>query len=152
MVRKIAFCVLLMCAAGMATAATPAGAADARIYTVLTGAAERPGPGDPDAIGRALITIDDETNQLCLTLQWANVDGTVSGLHIHIAPTTAPGPIVVPFATPPTASTGQTVQCVTVENEALLDNIAANPQQYYINLHSTPSFGPGAIRGQLQGI
>lgn len=151
MVRRIVLCVLMMSSAAMVATATPAVADDARIVAILTGAAERPGPGDPDAIGRAYITINDAANQLCLSLQWANVDGTVSGLHIHVAPPTLPGPIVVPFATP-SGGSGVTVQCVTVANEALLDNIAANPQQYYINLHSTPSFGPGAIRGQLQGI
>jgi len=35
-------------------------------------------------------------------------------------------------------------------NEALLDNIAANPGQYYINIHTTPTYPAGAIRGQLQ--
>ncbi len=136
----------------LGTTAVPAAADDARIYTVLTGAAERPGPGDPDGIGQALITIDDETNTLCLAMQYANIDGTTSGLHIHFAPTTAPGPIVVPFTTPTQSGAGALYECVVVENEALLDNIAANPQQYYINLHTQPGFGPGAIRGQLQRI
>jgi CHRD domain-containing protein len=151
MVRRIALCVLLMSSAAMVATMPPAAADDARIIAYLTGAAERPGPGDPDAVGRAYITINDATNRLCLSLQWTRVDGTVSGLHIHRAPTTTAGPIVVPFATP-SGRSGQTFQCVTVADEALLDNIAANPQQYYINLHSTPSFGPGAIRGQLQSI
>ncbi|MFN2503343.1 MAG: CHRD domain-containing protein [Acidimicrobiales bacterium] len=151
MTRRIAVvaCLMILSVLG---AVSPAGAADARLYTVLTGAAERPGPGDPDAIGRAVITINDETNQLCLILQYANVDGAISGLHIHLAPTTASGPIVVPFANPTQQGSGQFRQCVTVDNEALLDNIAANPAQYYLNLHSAPSFGPGAIRGQLQAI
>ncbi|HEX2193179.1 MAG TPA: CHRD domain-containing protein [Acidimicrobiales bacterium] len=150
MVRRIALCVVLMSSAAVVALGTPAGAADARIVAYMTGAAERPGPGDPDAVGRAVITITDATNQLCLALQWARVDGTLSGLHIHLAPPTDPGPVVVPFSVPPTSSSGQFYQCVTVANEALLDNIAANPQQYYINLHSTPLFGGGAIRGQLQ--
>jgi hypothetical protein len=113
----------------------------------MTGAAERPGPGDPDGVGRAVITIDDATNQLCLVLQFANVTLPTTGLHIHVAPPESAGPIVVPFSNP---TTNQFSQCVTVANEALLDNIAANPQQYYINLHTQPFFGPGAIRGQLQ--
>lgn len=127
----------------------PATAADAHLYAIMTGAAERPGPGDPDGIGRSVITIDDETNQLCLALQFVNVTLPTTGLHIHIAPPTAPGPIVVPFSNP---TTNQFFECVTVANEALLDNIAANPQQYYINLHTLPDFGPGAIRGQLQHV
>jgi hypothetical protein len=152
MIRKVALCLVLMSSAAMVASASPAAADDARIFTILTGAAERPNPGDRDAIGRAYITINDAANQLCLTLQWARVDGTLSGLHIHIAPPTSAGPIVVPFPTPPSASSGTYRRCVTVANETLLDNIAANPSAYYINLHSTPRFPGGAIRGQLQRI
>lgn len=147
MSRRIAAFALIACFAVLG--AGPATAADAYLYTILTGAAERPGPGDPDGIGRAVITINDSTNQLCLALQFANVSLPTSGLHIHIAPPTAPGPIVVPFANP---TTNQFYQCVTVANEDLLDNIAANPGQYYLNLHTLPGFGPGAIRGQLQSV
>ena len=152
MFRKIALCLVLMCSAALVASTSPAGADDARIVAVLTGAAERPGPGDPDAVGRAYITINDAANQLCLVLQWSRVDGTLSGLHIHIAPPNLPGPIVVPFATPPSRSSGVFRQCVTVANETVADNIAANPHQYYINLHSQPRFGAGAIRGQLQRL
>ena len=146
MVRRITLCVVLVLTTALATVSSPASADDAYLIAYLNGANERPGPGDPDAVGRATITIDDETDRLCLTMWWYRVDGTLSGLHIHIAPPTAPGPIVIPFQTPTGTST---YQCVTVENEALLDNVAGNPGQYYINLHSTPNFGPGAIRGQL---
>jgi hypothetical protein len=130
----------------------PVSAGDGRIIAYLFGANERPGPGDPDAVGRAYITIDDANNRLCLTLQYANVDGTLSGLHIHLAAPDSPGPIVVPFATPTQQVNGVFTQCVTntESQEALFDNIAANPSQYYINLHSTPNYGPGALRGQLQ--
>jgi len=150
---KRAFCVLTMAVSlvgGLSMA--PAAAADARLYAVMTGAAERPGPGDPDAVGQAYITIDDSTDTLCLTLQYTRVDGTPSGLHIHLAPSTAAGPVVVPFSTPQRVGSGVFTQCVTVEDEELLDDIAARPRRYYINLHSSPSFGPGAIRGQLRAI
>ena len=132
----------------LAVGAPPALADDAILHTHLTGAAERPGPGDPDASGDATIFIDDDTNQLCLLMSWSNVDGTPSGLHIHLAPPTAPGPVVIPFAVPPPGATS-TFQCVAVANEALLDNLSVNPQQYYLNLHSIPLYPGGAIRGQL---
>ena len=148
MKRKIVSFAVVASFAGLLGVA-PASADDARLYAIMTGAAERPGPGDPDGIGRAVITITDATNQLCLALQFVNVTLPTTGLHIHVAGTEAPGPIVVPFANP---TTNQFTQCVTVDNETLLDNIAANPQQYYINLHTLPGFGPGAIRGQLQRI
>ena len=148
MIRKAATLALIAFSAGL-MGMSPAAAADARLYAIMTGAAERPGPGDPDGIGRAVITIDDASNQLCLALQFVNVTIPTSGLHIHVAPPTAPGPIVVPFANP---TSNQLYQCVTVADEALLDDIAANPGKYYINLHTLPGFGPGAIRGQLQAV
>jgi len=148
MSRKLASFALIACLAGV-VAIAPAGAADARLYAVMTGAAERPGPGDPDGIGRAYITVDDAANQVCISLQFANVQLPTTGLHIHFAPPTSAGPIVVPFGNP---TTNQFFQCVTVDNEAVADNIAANPGDYYVNLHTQPGFGPGAIRGQLAAI
>ncbi len=129
--------------------AGPAAADDAYLIAYMTGAAERPGPGDPDGIGRSVITIRDDINQLCVVLQFANVAIPTSGLHIHEAGVNDPGPIRVLFSNP---TSNQHVECVTVANEALLDDIAANPAKYYVNLHSLPGFGPGAIRGQLQRV
>lgn len=146
--RRIASLAVIASFAGL-LGVSPAAADDARLYAIMTGAAERPGPGDPDGIGRAVITIDDAANRLCLALQFTNVTLPTSGLHIHRAPPTAPGPVVVPFSNP---TTNQVYECVIVEDEALLDDIAANPGDYYINLHTQPNFGPGAIRGQLQRV
>lgn len=145
MARKIASFIVLTCIAGL-LGASPAAAYDARLYTVLTGDAERPGPGDPDGFGLAAITIDDDADQLCLSMVFFHVTLPTTGLHIHLAPPEAAGPVVVPF----TAPTRRVVyECVTVANEELLDNIAANPGDYYLNLHTQPDFGAGAIRGQL---
>lgn len=133
----------------------PVTAADGRLTAVLNGPSERPGPGDPDAWGRAVITVDDDANTVCLTLQYARVDGTLSGLHIHKAPATSAGPIVIPFGTPTQQGSGVFRQCVTPTGEtaeALMDDLVANPHLYYINLHSQPNFGPGAIRGQLETL
>ncbi len=132
----------------LASTVSSAVAQDAILRTTLTGAAERPGPGDPDASGTATVYIDDDTNRICLQMSWSNVDGTLSGLHIHLAPPESPGPVVIGFTTPPTGTTS-TFQCRSVSDEALLDNLSVNPQQYYLNLHSTPLYPGGAIRGQL---
>ncbi len=147
MTRKIAALAFAVTAALVGHAA-PASAADATLVAYMTGAAERPGPGDPDGIGRAVITIDDEANQICVYTQFANVAAPLTGYHIHLAPPTSAGPVVIALAIPQ-SSPGQVVDCRTVENEALLDNIAANPGQYYVNLHNQ-EFPGGAIRGQLQ--
>ena len=147
MKRRIVSFALIAGFAGILGVA-PAGAADARLYATLTGAAERPGPGDPDAIGRVVITINDAANQICAAVQFTGATLPTTGMHIHLAPPTSPGPVVVPFANP---TTNQHYECRTVENEALLDNIAANPGQYYFNVHNA-EFPGGFIRGQLQAI
>ena len=147
MKRKIVSFALVASFAGL-LGASPAAADDARLYATLTGAAERPGPGDPDAIGRVVITINDAANQICAAVQFTNATLPTTGMHIHLAPPTSPGPVVVPFSNP---TTNQWYECKTVENEALLDNIAANPGQYYFNIHNQEYPG-GFARGQLQAI
>ena len=147
MKRRIVSFALVACCAGLLTA-SPAAAADARLYAPLTGAAERPGPGDPDAFGRVVLIIDDDANRICAAVQFVNAALPATGMHIHFAPPTAPGPVVVPFTAP---TTNQSYECVTVADEALLDNIAANPGQYYFNIHND-AFRGGFIRGQLQAI
>jgi hypothetical protein len=147
MKRKLVTFALVASFAGI-LAASPAAAADARLYSILTGANERPGPGDPDAIGRVVITINDAANQICAAVQFTGATLPTTGMHIHFAPPTAPGPVVVGFTKP---ETNQTYECLTVANEALLDNIAANPGQYYFNIHNQEYPG-GFIRGQLQAV
>ncbi len=136
----------LIAASTIFGATTPASADSATLVAYMTGANERPNPGDPDGVGRAVITINDDTNTICVATQFTGIDMPLTGYHIHVAPPTEAGPVVVPF-TPPTSQ--NSYECRVVENEALLDNIAANPHQYYINLHNTP-FPGGALRGQLQ--
>ena len=117
--------------------------------TALTGAAEAPGPGDADATGQAEITLNQGKGEVCFQLSWANVDGTVFAAHIHEAPAGSPGPIVVPLFTgasfPGTASDSG---CVGADAE-LIKAIRKDPSAYYVNVHSSPNFPGGAIRGQL---
>lgn len=146
MKRKFLALALMSCFVGLLGAVSPAGAGDAHLVAYMTGANERPGPGSPDGIGRAIITIDDAANQLCLSLQFTGITLPATGLHIHLAPANAAGPVAIPF-NPPAGN--QAYQCVTVANEDLMDNIAANPGQYYVNIHNQ-QYPAGALRGQLQ--
>jgi len=144
--RKLAV-LFLIAASVLVGVSGSASADDARLVAYMFGANERPGPGDPDGVGRAVITIDDATNTICVYTQFTGIDMPTVGYHIHFAPPGSPGPIVIPFSNP---QSQQSFECKVVDNEALLDNIAANPQQYYINLHSTPLYPGGALRGQLR--
>ncbi len=119
------------------------------LSTTLTGAAEAPGPGDPDASGFASITLNQGQHEVCFDLNWENIDGTVTASHIHVAPPGTPGPVVVPlFVDQSFPGTGTASGCVAGVDEELIKAIRQDPAAYYVNIHSTV-FPAGAIRGQL---
>ena len=115
------------------------------LSTTMTGAAERPGPGDPDGTGTATIRVTPGLGRVCFVLNVANITLPAAAAHIHIAPPTDPGPIVVTLVAPD--ATGSSQGCVST-TRALVKAILKNPSAYYVNVH-TPLFPGGAIRGQL---
>jgi len=128
---------------------TSAGAQGRPLSTMLTGAAEAPGPGDPDASGSAFITLSQGQREVCFDLNWENIDGMVTAAHIHIAPPGSPGPVVVPlFVDQSFPGTGSASGCTSGVDEELIKAIRQDPAAYYVNIHSTV-FPAGAIRGQL---
>jgi hypothetical protein len=113
----------------------------------MTGAVEVP-PGDPNATGKAVITLKPSSNTVCYHLSWAGLT-SVTAAHIHLGATGVAGPIVVGFfgvALPDTISS--VGGCVTGVDPALIKNIHDNPSEYYVNVHDT-DFPKGAIRDQL---
>jgi hypothetical protein len=110
---------------------------------VLTGAAERPGPGDPDGSGTARITVNPGQREVCYSVTVSGV-APITAAHIHEAPVTAPGPVVVPLA-PFTGNS--TSGCASVTRELAMDLIH-HPENYYLNVHNA-EFPPGALRDQL---
>ena len=109
------------------------------------GEQEVPGPGDPDgtAVGDFALLVDD--GQLCYLVEAANVALPLTGMHIHRGPAGVAGPVVVPLD--PAAVGSGTETCTDVD-PALLDEIAADPGGFYLNLHNA-DFPQGAVRGQL---
>ena len=135
-------------AAFAASAALIAGAAAAadggrKLQTTLSGAAEVPGPGDADGRGTAKITVNPGQKQICYKLSVANI-APATATHIHEAPPTAAGPVVVTLGAP---TSGTSSGCVTV-TRALALEILKRPADYYVNVHN-PAFPAGAVRGQL---
>lgn len=115
-----------------------------RPFTVaMTGAAERPGPGDPDASGTAEFRVNAGQNQVCYTLTVHNIDPATAA-HVHRAPPSSPGPVVIPLAAP---TSGTSHGCATVER-ALAQEIIRDPGAFYVNVHNA-AFPAGALRGQL---
>lgn len=117
--------------------------------TTLSGDQEVPGPGDNDAIGTALVSVDPATNQICYALAADKITYPAAAAHIHKGAAGVSGPVVVPFPNPPQAQGSIQVGCVTADS-AIVKNIADDPAGYYVNVH-TSDFPNGAVRGQLFG-
>ena len=64
--------------------------------------------------------------------------------HIHRAPSTSPGPIVVHLNAP---TNGTSSGCASI-SRALARELIQTPQAFYVNVHNTDYPG-GAVRGQL---
>lgn len=125
------------------TFALPAHAATTALSTVMTGAQERPGPGDPDAVGSAIVTLDSTAGTVCVRWHLRNVD-PITAAHIHVGPAGVAGPVVVPLPTP----VGDFSEGCTTASTALIQKIIDNPSGYYVNVHDA-AYPGGAMRGQL---
>jgi hypothetical protein len=127
----------------------------ARFNTDLEGGQEVPVAADPDASGRARVNF--EAGEVCFSLRYRDV-GTPNRGHIHEAAAGANGPIVVPFFDLQNAADNRdprhedledgTFEACVPADQALLNRIAANPENFYVNLHNA-RFPGGAMRGQL---
>lgn len=123
--------------------AMPVFAAGRPFATTLTGAAEVPGPGDPDGSGTAELTLNPGLGEICYTLTVADIVPATAA-HIHVGTSDVAGPVVVPLE-PPT--TGESSACAEVD-PALIRAILKNPENYYVNVHNA-EYPAGALRGQL---
>lgn len=131
---------------GAAALAAAQGDEAGRPITVqMTGAAERPGPGDPDGSGTAVFRLNPGQGRICFELSVEDITLPASGAHIHRGDVNVAGPIVVPL-TPPDAD-GTSDGCVEADRQLIRD-ILSNPGAFYVNVH-TSDFGPGAVRAQL---
>jgi hypothetical protein len=111
--------------------------------TDLTGAAERPNPGDPDGSGSAWVSLNPGTGEVCYEYSVSGV-ANLTAAHIHRGSADVAGPVVIPL--PPTSATGGS-GCVTA-GRTLIMEIIRDPSAFYVNVHNA-DFPPGALRGQL---
>jgi hypothetical protein len=103
--------------------------------------------------GSGFFSYTIEGDQLCYTLEVRDLTMAPFAAHIHIGPRNVAGPIVVGLMTPP-AATSTVSACITaVEGGDLtpaeLAAIAADPRNYYVNVH-TNNWPGGEVRGQLK--
>lgn len=111
----------------------------------LTGAAEAPGPGDPDGAGSAVITLNQGQGEVCWEISVSGITLPATAAHIHAAPAGIPGPVVVPLSAPD--ASGFSSGC-TSAHPGLIKAIRHDPAAYYVNVHNA-EFPAGAVRGQL---
>ena len=114
------------------------------ISQAMTGAAERPA-GDPDGTGTTIVRIRRDGGLFCYRFVVQNIQLPTAGAHIHRGAAGTAGPIVIPLEAP--GASGTSSGCVMVDG-ALLDEILANPANFYSNVH-TRDFPAGAVRAQL---
>ena len=115
-----------------------------RLTATLRGAAEVPGPGDPDGRGRAVIRLNQGQGEVCFELIVSNI-APATAAHIHSGAAGVAGPVVVTLGPPPTG--GSSKGCASAGAD-LVKNIRQNPKDFYVNVHNS-EFPDGAVRGQL---
>jgi CHRD domain len=145
--RRVLFLAATLGMVAMLAIGAPAYGQGRPFSTTLTGAAEVPGPGDPNASGTAFITLNQGQGEVCFDLSWAGIDGTVTAAHIHIGTAVEAGDIVVGLFAGAFAGTDSASGCVSASEE-LIKAIRQDPENYYVNIHSDV-FPAGAVRGQL---
>jgi hypothetical protein len=136
--------------------AVPVANAEERTLTTfvahLSAENEVPGcaPGvDSGAGGVAVIQIDEATGEIRYRVVATNLPGTIAGspgAHIHGGPAGGTGGIVLGFEL--TGLESGLVAAGTETDKDLAVAILANPEDFYVNVHTT-ACRPGAVRGQF---
>jgi hypothetical protein len=108
----------------------------------MTGDQEVPKKGPAGGRGLARLDVDPYEHRVCYELSYEGI-GKLTGGHIHRGEQGTSGPAVVNFDV---ARNGDRA-CVP-GNPRVLRDMQAQPQHYYVNLH-TAEHPDGAIRGQV---
>jgi len=120
--------------------------AQSDFFVELSGAAEVPGPGDPDGGGGGSIFVDPAAGEVCAFIEVFDI-APAAAAHIHAGAAGVAGSVVVTLPTP--NADGIADGCVSGLDTALLQGIHDTPSDYYVNVH-TADFPDGAVRGQLE--
>ena len=143
MINRFALPIAALAAATALTASAAAQQGGRPYNVAMTGAAERPGPGDPDGSGTATFRVNAGQGRVCYTLSVSNI-APATAAHVHRAPPTAAGPVVIPLAAP---ADGSSEGCAEV-TRTLAQELLRSPGAFYVNVHNA-AFPGGAVRGQL---
>jgi hypothetical protein len=115
----------------------------------MTGALEVfPNIGDPDGLATGTITLDDVTGGISWNINYSNLEATLSGFHIHTGAAGVNGSVLVSLGTATSGGPGTLISSTTT-TVGNITSIFANPTGFYVNIHTTPTYPNGAVRGQL---
>lgn len=127
--------------------ASPVLAQDATLNVTGSGAQEVPGPGEEGSTVTGQFTFDKAAGTITYTVRVAGNAEPAAAAHLHEAPAGEAGDVVVTLDAAAVNAGAQASLNVAPE---LVAEIAANPAEYYLNVHS-PSFPAGFARAQLAG-
>lgn len=148
--RRLAIVLLLVGGLTLTAAAIAAKPPAKTFVAVLTAAEEVPLCAEATNAARGLFVahvVDEATGTVRWKLVANNLPGEIVAAHIHIGPKGDPGPVVQ--ATPPTpGAENGVIGTGSFSNPALVAALRADPDAYYVNVHSTVC-PQGVVRGQL---
>ena len=110
---------------------------------VFSGANEVPANASPGTAS-GILTVNDTTGEISWNFAYADLQGTITAMHIHNAPAGANGGVVVGLGI--AGGAGTLSDSTTDLTQA--GNINADPTNYYVNIHSNVYPG-GELRAQL---
>jgi plastocyanin len=106
-----------------------------------------PAQGAPDASGVTTVYKAGDA-ALCFGVELFNMSGPVTVSHVHNAPFGTAGAVTVGFELSPVDGTAFSLACATGIDAQVRDDLFANPEGSYINVHT--ELNPmGEVRGQL---
>jgi hypothetical protein len=109
----------------------------------LSSANEVPDSGT-GATGTAHLTLNQGQGEVCVQVESQDLAGMVVAGHIHVGASGNNGGVVVNLGVNSASFSG----CVDGVDKALIKAIRQQPENYYVNIHTT-AVGSGEIRGQL---
>lgn len=140
--------------------ATPTSAQTFTLTANLTGAQETPAPGiNTGAFGNGTVVVNVTARTVSWTVDVFNLPSGVTAAHIHVGAAGTPGPTVVNFTVPTTASNDFSIVGSATDTQFTLrpdQGIRSADDMFqailggnsYINVHTAVN-GGGEIRGQL---
>ena len=138
-------CVTVLALAAPAIAQPEERGTGRKLTATLTGAAEVPGPGDPNGAGLFEGRVNPGQGRICYSLSAGNI-GDATAAHIHLGAAGVAGDPVLTLDTPD-GDDEDSQECQDIDR-SLAQALIQDPADYYVNVH-TGDFPDGAIRGQL---